>query len=86
MWKGPAMHQHQVHTHLIGSTHVLTWQVVDGSRKIVTLLDLCGQSRFLKTTLFGLTAHVSYRMQSLTNPSIRRLRFLETTRLTRLIL
>ena len=31
--------------------------IVDGADRIVTLLDLCGQARYLKTTLYGLTAH-----------------------------
>ena len=32
--------------------------VVERAEQIVTLLDLCGDRRYLKTTLYGLTAHV----------------------------
>ena len=32
-------------------------EIVEQSVKLVLLLDLCGQERFLKTTLYGLTAH-----------------------------
>ena len=30
-------------------------EVVKKSKKIVTLLDLCGHEKYLKTTIFGLT-------------------------------
>lgn len=29
--------------------------MVENSSKIVTLLDLCGHEKYLKTTMFGLT-------------------------------
>lgn len=33
-------------------------EVVENSNKIVTLLDLCGHEKYLKTTMFGLTGLV----------------------------
>ena len=33
-------------------------EVVKGSKKIVTLMDLCGHEKYLKTTMFGLTGLV----------------------------
>ena len=32
-------------------------EIVAQSARLVTLLDLCGEERYLKTTLYGLTAH-----------------------------
>ena len=32
-------------------------EIVEQAARIITMLDLCGQERFLKTTLSGLTAH-----------------------------
>jgi GTPase len=33
-------------------------EVVENSKKIVTIVDLCGHEKYLKTTMFGLTGLV----------------------------
>jgi len=37
---------------------VLTEELVNGASKILTLVDLCGHERYLRTTCFGLTGHL----------------------------
>lgn len=39
--------------------HSLRWsEIVSGSAKVVSFLDLCGHEKYLRTTLFGLTGHM----------------------------
>ena len=41
-----------------GSARAATWQALGGkSERLVTFVDLCGHEKYLRTTIFGLTAH-----------------------------
>lgn len=45
------------------SYNYIKQQLPDGSRRIVTMVDLCGHRQYLRTTLYGITAHrIDYGM------------------------
>jgi GTPase len=45
------------------SYNYIKQQMPDGSRRIVTMVDLCGHKQYLRTTLYGITAHrIDYGM------------------------
>lgn len=45
------------------SYNYIKQQCPDGSRRIVTMVDLCGHKQYLRTTLYGITAHrIDYGM------------------------
>ena len=39
------------------STCVSAEEICEGSSKLITFIDLAGHQKYLKTTVFGLTAH-----------------------------
>lgn len=42
-------------------SHLQRWaEVVNHSDRSVTLIDLCGHEKYLKTTVFGLTGNFTY--------------------------
>ena len=41
---------------LINAKKKVLWpEIVEGSSKIISMIDLCGHEKYLKTTLFGLS-------------------------------
>ena len=39
------------------STHASAEEICEASAKLITFIDLAGHHKYLKTTVFGLTAH-----------------------------